>query len=45
MIDMDNAQFGGLLVIAIALLVPVIYSFFVDNHKKGSPDPRGEHQK
>jgi hypothetical protein len=45
MIDMDNAQFGGLLVIAIALLVPVIYSFFIDNHKKGSADPRDEHQK
>lgn len=45
MIDYDNAQVGGLVVIAIALLVPVIYSFFVDNHKKGSPDPRDEHQK
>jgi len=40
MINMDNPQFAGLLVISIALLVPVIYSFFVDNHKKGSPDPR-----
>jgi len=45
MIDMDNAQFGGLLVIFLALIIPVIYSFFVDNHKKGSPDPRDEHQK
>jgi len=45
MIDMDNPQFGGLLVIFIALIIPVIYSFFVDNHKKGSPDPRSEHQK
>ena len=45
MIDMDNAQFAGLFVISIALLVPVIYSFFVDNHKKGSPDPRDEHLK
>jgi len=45
MIDFDNAQVGGLAVIAIALLVPVIYSFFVDNHKKGTPDPRDEHQK
>jgi len=45
MIDMDNAQFGGLLVIALALLVPVLYSFFVDDHKKGTPDPRdSEHQ-
>jgi len=45
MIDMDNAQFGGLLIISIALLVPVLYSFFVDNHKKGTPDPRdSEHQ-
>jgi len=40
MIDMDNPQFAGLLVITIALLVPVIYGLFVDNHKKGSPDPR-----
>ncbi|MDQ6954758.1 MAG: hypothetical protein Q9M20_04875 [Mariprofundaceae bacterium] len=45
MIDMDNAQFGILLVIAIALIVPVIYSFFVDNHKKGTPDPRDAHEK
>jgi len=45
MIDMDNVQFGGLLVISIALIIPVIYSFFVDNHKKGSPDPRADHQK
>jgi len=40
MINMDNPQFAGLLVIAIAFLVPVIYGLFVDNHKKGSPDPR-----
>jgi len=40
MIDMDNPQFALLLIISIALLVPVIYSFFVDNHKKGTPDPR-----
>jgi len=40
MIDLDNPFIGGLLVTAIALAVPVIYSFFVDNHKKGSPDPR-----
>ncbi|MDQ6970106.1 MAG: hypothetical protein Q9M16_06335 [Mariprofundus sp.] len=40
MIDMDNPQFAIILVIAIALLVPVLYSFFVDNHKKGTPDPR-----
>ncbi len=40
MIDMDNPQFAGLLVITIALVVPLIYSLFVDNHKKGSEDPR-----
>jgi len=40
MIDMDNPQLAGLLIIAIALLVPVLYSFFVDDHKKGTPDPR-----
>ena len=45
MIDMDNPQFAAALVIAIALLVPVAYSFFVDNHKKGTPDPRDEHEK
>ncbi|GEM_PF-2163391 len=45
MIDIDNAQLGGLLVISFALIVPIIYSFFVDNHKKGTPDPRDEHQK
>jgi len=45
MIDMDNTQFAGLLIISIALLGPVLYSFFVDNHKKGTPDPRDtEHQ-
>ena len=43
MIDMDNTQFAGLLIIAFALAVPVIYSFFVDDHKKGTPDPRDEH--
>ena len=42
MIDMDNAQFAILLIIAIALLVPVLYSFFIDDHKKGTPDPRRE---
>ncbi len=40
MIDMDNAQFAGLLVISIALVVPLIYGLFVDKHKKGSEDPR-----
>jgi len=40
MINMDNPQFAGALVIAIALLVPIVYSFFVDKHKKGTPDPR-----
>jgi len=42
MINMDNPQFGGLLVILIALLGPVIYSFFIDKHKKGTPDPRNQ---
>jgi hypothetical protein len=37
---MDNPQFAGVLVVTIALVVPIIYSFFVDNHKKGTPDPR-----
>ncbi|MBN4061453.1 hypothetical protein JYT58_00920 [bacterium AH-315-G11] len=45
MIDYDNTQVGGLLVIALAFLIPFVYSFFVDNHKKGTPDPRDEHQK
>jgi len=40
MIDMDNAQFGALFVITVAFVVPFLYSFFVDNHKKGSEDPR-----
>lgn len=40
MIDMDNPQFAAGLVILIALVVPLVYSLFVDNHKKGSPDPR-----
>lgn len=40
MINMDNPQFAAGLVIAIAFLVPVIYGLFVDNHKKGTPDPR-----
>lgn len=41
MIDLDNPQFGGLLVIAIAYLVPFIYSLYVDKRpKKDTPDPR-----
>ncbi len=40
MIDIDNPQFAAGLVIAIALLVPVIYGLFVDKHKKGTEDPR-----
>ena len=40
MIDMDNAPFAAFLVIAIAYLGPIAYSFFVDHHKKGAPDPR-----
>jgi len=40
MIDMDNPQFALLLVIALAFAIPLVYSFFVDNHKKGTPDPR-----
>ncbi|MDX8407669.1 MAG: hypothetical protein R8L58_04715 [Mariprofundaceae bacterium] len=37
---MDSPLFAGVFVTLIALIVPIIYSFFVDNHKKGSPDPR-----
>lgn len=40
MIDFDNPQVAGLGVIFIAFIVPFIYSFFVDDHKKGTPDPR-----
>jgi len=40
MIDLDNPLIAGALVLSIALIVPIIYSLFVDNHKKGSPDPR-----
>ncbi|HKI61096.1 MAG TPA: hypothetical protein VKA31_02275, partial [Mariprofundaceae bacterium] len=40
MINLDNPFIAGMLVTSIALIVPIIYSFFVDNHKKGSPDPR-----
>jgi len=40
MINLDNPQVAGILVTTVALIVPIIYSFFVDNHKKGSPDPR-----
>jgi len=40
MIDLDSPFIGGLIVTTIALVVPIIYAFFVDNHKKGSPDPR-----
>jgi len=40
MINLDNPQIVGAAIIAVALIVPVIYSLFVDNHKKGSPDPR-----
>lgn len=40
MINMDNPQFAAGLVITIALVAPIIYSFFVDKHKKGTPDPR-----
>ncbi len=40
MIDLDNPQFAAGLVILIALVCPLIYSLWVDKHKKGSPDPR-----
>jgi hypothetical protein len=40
MIDMDNPQFAGLFVITLALVIPLVYSLFVDKHKKGTEDPR-----
>jgi len=40
MINLDNPQITGMGIILVALLVPIIYSFFVDNHKKGTEDPR-----
>jgi len=40
MIDLDNPQITGMGMILFALIVPVVYSFFVDNHKKGTEDPR-----
>jgi len=40
MINMDNTQFAGLLIITLALVAPVFYAFFIDHHKKGTPDPR-----
>jgi len=40
MINLDNPQIAAGIVITLALVAPIIYSFFVDNHKKGSPDPR-----
>ncbi|MDX8391041.1 MAG: hypothetical protein R8K53_00480 [Mariprofundaceae bacterium] len=40
MIDLDIPLVAGLFCFSVALLVPILYSFFVDNHKKGSPDPR-----
>ena len=40
MIDLDNPQIVGLLVITLALVVPIFYGMFVDNHKKGTEDPR-----
>jgi len=40
MINLDNPQLAGMLIILIAFGGPVFYSFFIDNHKKGTPDPR-----
>ncbi|MDX8413138.1 MAG: hypothetical protein R8J85_03540 [Mariprofundales bacterium] len=40
MIDLDNPQITGMGLILVALLVPIIYGLFVDNHKKGTEDPR-----
>jgi len=40
MIDFDNMQVVAGVMVLIALICPIIYSFFVDNHKKGTPDPR-----
>ena len=40
MINLDNPQIAGAIIVTIALVVPIIYSLFVDNHKKGTPDPR-----
>lgn len=35
MIDLDNGPIALSLVIAIAFLAPLYYSFFVDKNKKG----------
>ena len=40
MIDLDNPQIVGMAIILLALAAPVIYGLFVDNHKKGTEDPR-----
>ncbi len=40
MVNWDDPHWASFLVIAIALLGPVVYSFFIDKHKKGTPDPR-----
>ena len=40
MIDLDSPLIAGIVVVTVALVVPIVYSFFVDNHKKGTPDPR-----
>jgi hypothetical protein len=40
MIDLDSPLIAGLFCVTVALVVPLIYSLFVDNHKKGTEDPR-----
>jgi hypothetical protein len=40
MIDLDNPTLVASGVILIALLAPVLYSFWIDKWMKDTPDPR-----
>ncbi len=44
MIDMDYGPGAAAVTITIAFVVPFIYSFFVDNYDKKSPQIRAKDQ-
>ncbi len=44
MIDLDYGPAAALVTISIAFVAPFIYSFFVDNYDKKSPQIRAKNQ-
>jgi hypothetical protein len=44
MIDLDYGPGAALVTISIAFFAPILYSFFVDNYDKKSPQIRAKNQ-